>query len=406
MKDNQAKYPQLRFKGFTDPWEQRKLGEIFLERKSRSSDGELISVTIKTGVVKANDLNRRDNSSFDKSNYKTVQKGDIAYNSMRMWQGASGYSPFNGILSPAYTVLKPKSYDVNSEFFAYMFKKKPMLQCFQRSSQGLTSDTWNLKYPALSSIQVKVPSVEEQIKIAGLFKKVDHLIALHQRKLAMLKELKQGYLQKLFPQNGSKFPQLRFAGFADAWEQRKLGNELTLLKDGTHGTHQNVLEGPFLLSAKNIKNGKIIIDEITDRKISVEEYNSIHKKFSLEKGDVLLTIVGSIGETAIIEDPIGITFQRSVAYLRPSHTILSQFLFTTINGQKFQMELRKRQVVSAQPGIYLGDLSIIPILIPSVSEQEKIGSFFKQLDETIALHQRKLEKLQELKKGYLQKMFC
>ncbi|WP_225362308.1 restriction endonuclease subunit S [Lentilactobacillus parabuchneri] len=155
-----------------------------------------------------------------------------------------------------------------------------------------------------------------------------------------------------------------------------------------------------------MKNGKIIIDEITDRKISVEEYNSIHKKFSLEKGDVLLTIIGSIGETAIIEDPIGITFQRSVAYLRPSHTILSQFLFTTINGQKFQMELRKRQVVSAQPGIYLGDLSIIPILIPSVSEQEKIGSFFKQLDETIALHQRKLEKLQELKKGYLQKMFC
>ncbi|MDC0815933.1 restriction endonuclease subunit S [Lactococcus petauri] len=202
-----------------------------------------------------------------------------------------------------------------------------------------------------------------------------------------------------------KSPQLRFEGFTDDWEERKLGNELTLLKDGTHGTHQNVLEGPLLLSAKNIKNGKIIIDEITDRKISVEEYNSIHKKFSLEKGDVLLTIVGSIGETAIIENPIGITFQRSVAYLRPSHTILSQFLFTTINGQKFQMELRKRQVVSAQPGIYLGDLSIIPILIPSVAEQEKIGSFFKQLDETIALHQRKLDLLKEQKKGYLQKMF-
>ncbi|MGY3706903.1 restriction endonuclease subunit S [Lactococcus lactis] len=202
-----------------------------------------------------------------------------------------------------------------------------------------------------------------------------------------------------------KSPQLRFEGFTDDWEERKLGNELTLLKDGTHGTHQDVIEGPFLLSAKNIKNGKIIIDEITDRKISVGEYNSIHKRFSLEKGDVLLTIVGSIGETAIIENPIGITFQRSVAYLRPSHTILSQFLFTTINGQKFQMELRKRQVVSAQPGIYLGDLSIIPILIPSVAEQAKIGSFFEQLDKTIALHQRKLDLLKEQKKGFLQKMF-
>jgi hypothetical protein len=99
----------------------------------------------------------------------------------------------------------------------------------------------------------------------------------------LLKEQKKGYLQKMFPKNGAKVPELRFAGFADAWEQRKLGNELTLLKDGTHGTHQNVLEGPFLLSAKNIKNGKIIIDEITDRKISVEEYNSIHKNFLWKK---------------------------------------------------------------------------------------------------------------------------
>ncbi|WP_164906255.1 restriction endonuclease subunit S [Lactiplantibacillus plantarum] len=405
MKDNQAKYPQLRFKGFTNPWEKRRLGERFAERVDRSGDGEMLSVTIANGVVLANSLDRKDNSSSDKSNYKVVKKDDIAYNSMRMWQAASGVSKYDGIVSPAYTVLVPANGE-SSTFFGYQFKQTEMKQIFQRNSQGLTSDTWNLKYPLLSRIKTSAPERTEQIKIGEFLTKLDNLIAVNQRKLAKLKELKQGYLQKMFPQNGSKFPQLRFAGFADAWEERKLGNELTLLKDGTHGTHQNVLEGPFLLSAKNIKNGKIIIDEITDRKISVEEYNSIHKKFSLEKGDVLLTIVGSIGETAIIENPIGITFQRSVAYLRPSHTILSQFLFTTINGQKFQMELRKRQVVSAQPGIYLGDLSIIPILIPSVAEQEKIGSFFKQLDETIALHQRKLEKLQELKKGYLQKMFC
>jgi len=202
-----------------------------------------------------------------------------------------------------------------------------------------------------------------------------------------------------------KAPALRFPEFTDDWEHCKLGKELDLLKDGTHGTHQNVDEGIYLLSAKNIKKGKIVIDELNDRRISNDEYNSIHKNFSLKKGDVLLTIVGSIGETAIIENPVGITFQRSVAYLRPNNKLTSNFLFTTVNSQRFQSELKKRQVVSAQPGIYLGDLSVISISIPTIKEQQKIGTFFKQLDNIIALHQRKLDLLKEQKKGFLQKMF-
>ncbi|MSE19819.1 restriction endonuclease subunit S (plasmid) [Lactobacillus parabuchneri] len=398
MKDNQAKYPQLRFKGFTDPWEQRKLGEIFLERKSRSSDGELISVTIKTGVVKANDLNRRDNSSFDKSNYKTVQKGDIAYNSMRMWQGASGYSPFNGILSPAYTVLKPKSYDVNSEFFAYMFKKKPMLQCFQRSSQGLTSDTWNLKYPALSSIQVKVPSVEEQIKIAGLFKKIDHLIALHQRKLAMLKELKQGYLQKLFPQNGSKFPQLRFAGFADAWEQRKFGElyKKNLERNKDHFSSDRTISIATMRFKKEgngaAENSLVSYKVLREGDIAFEGHTS--KRFAFGR-----FVLNDIGD--------GIMSPRFTT-LRPTQDMPIKFWKQYIH---YEPIMRYPIVNSTKLGTMMNELVVDeflnqPVLVPELSEQEKIGSFFQQLDETIALHQRKLEKLQELKKGYLQKMFC
>ncbi|MBC2182881.1 restriction endonuclease subunit S [Listeria sp. FSL L7-0233] len=200
-------------------------------------------------------------------------------------------------------------------------------------------------------------------------------------------------------------PVIRFKGFYEAWEQRKLGEELNLLKDGTHGTHKDVKDGFYLLSAKNIKNGQIIIDELIDRKISEEEYNTIHKNFSLKKGDVLLTIVGSIGETSIIKNPTGITFQRSVAYLRPAENIESQFLFTLISSSQFQDELKKRQVISAQPGIYLGDLSVIPIKVPNIKEQQKIGDFFKQLDDTIALHQCKLEALKLIKKGFLQQMF-
>ena len=177
---NEQNVPQVRFKGFTDAWEQRKLGECFAERSERSADGELIAVTINSGVVKASDLNRHDNSSEDKSNYKVVRKNDIAYNSMRMWQGASGFSRYDGILSPAYTVLIPKE-GVNSHFFAYMFKLYYMIHEFEINSQGLTKDTWNLKYPALSPISIFMPKYEEQTKIADYFEKLDTLITLHQR---------------------------------------------------------------------------------------------------------------------------------------------------------------------------------------------------------------------------------
>ena len=173
--------PEIRFAGFTDAWEQRRLEKYFDERSERSDKGELISVTINSGVVKAIDLDRRDNSSEDKSNYKRVEKGDIAYNSMRMWQGASGYSAYSGILSPAYTVIIPKE-GVHSEFFAYMFKKHELIQIFQKNSQGLTSDTWNLKFPTLKRIKVSAPSYEEQVKIANIFNELDQLITLHQRK--------------------------------------------------------------------------------------------------------------------------------------------------------------------------------------------------------------------------------
>ena len=162
-------------------WEQRGLGECFDERAERSAEGELIAVTINSGVVKASELNRHDNSSEDKSNYKVVRKNDIAYNSMRMWQGASGYSQYDGILSPAYTVAIPKE-NIDSVFFSYLFKCTDMIYQFQINSQGLTSDTWNLKFPAFSKIKVNVPKLEEQSQIGTYFRTLDTLITLHQRK--------------------------------------------------------------------------------------------------------------------------------------------------------------------------------------------------------------------------------
>ncbi|MGF0046857.1 restriction endonuclease subunit S [Streptococcus hyointestinalis] len=158
------------------------MGDVFDERSERASGNEeLLSVTISNGVIRQIDSEKRNIASEDKSNYKVVKKGDVPYNSMRMWQGAVGTSDYDGIVSPAYTVLIPKN-NCNGKFFMELFKKQPTLEIFKRWSQGLTSDTWNLKYPVLSTIPFMVPSVKEQEKIAEYFKSLDHLITLHQRK--------------------------------------------------------------------------------------------------------------------------------------------------------------------------------------------------------------------------------
>ncbi|MCK3905820.1 restriction endonuclease subunit S, partial [Streptococcus suis] len=196
-KGNGNDFPELRFPGFTDAWKQRKLGECFLERVERSAEGELLSVTISDGVRRFSDLDRKDNSSEDKANYKVLRQGDIVYNSMRMWQGASGYSRYDGIVSPAYTVLIPTEIS-HALFFSYLFKKSSLLQLFQVNSQGLTSDTWNLKYKPFSHIVVPSPILPEQEAIGSFFSDLDQLITLHQRQLDHLKLLKKALLQQMF----------------------------------------------------------------------------------------------------------------------------------------------------------------------------------------------------------------
>lgn len=192
------KVPKIRFSGFTDDWEQRKLGACFEERCENMPDGELISVTISDGIKKFSELGRHDNSNQDKSKYKKVCIGDIAYNSMRMWQGASGYSPFEGIVSPAYTVLKP-NVNINSKCVSYLFKRQDMIHVFQLNSQGITSDNWNLKFPALSQIAVSLPGdIKEQSRIATYFSNIDTLITLHQSKLEKLQKIKKSMLERMF----------------------------------------------------------------------------------------------------------------------------------------------------------------------------------------------------------------
>ena len=413
--------PRIRFKGFTEDWEQRKFSDIFAEVKSGLSR-MLSNDDIGLPVVRANNINdgqlnlvddikywyKNDPQGANTNNY-LIEQGDILINfiNSKAKMGTAAYVTRRPERDTIYTtnILRCK---VNDEYNPYFIYSLTFLNSYKNYIASITKPAVNqasFTTVDFKKYSIKIPTVKEQNQIADLIETFNKLITLHQRKLEKLKLVKKALLQKLFPKNGSQFPEIRFKGFTAAWEQCKLGDLLILLKDGSHGTHKNTSEGVYLLSAKNIKNGRINIMP-DDRIISWDDYNVIHKNYELQIGDILLTIVGSIGETAIYNLKMKVTFQRSVAFLRPNSKLKNGFLYTLINTDRFQNQLQTKQVVSAQPGIYLGDLASINITYPkNVSEQEKIYNIFKGIEDCITLHQRKLDKLQEVKKGLLQKMF-
>ena len=364
---NEQNVPQVRFKGFTDAWEQRKLGECFDERTERSADGELIAVTINSGVVKASELNRHDNSSEDKSNYKVVRVNDIAYNSMRMWQGASGYSQYDGILSPAYTVVIPRE-NVNPVFFSYMFKRTDMIHEFQINSQGLTSDTWNLKFPAFSTISANVPKSEEQQAIGNYFTNLDNLITLHQRSYNLEQKSKT----------------------TNAWEQRKLSD---IVERVTRKNENLESELPLTISAQY---GLIDQNEFFDKRIAsrdVSGYYLLKKgEFAYNKSTSSDAPWGAVKRLDRYE--MGVLSTLYIVFaLKEDGNIDSDFLVSYYDTDCWHKGV---QAIAAEGARNHGLLNITPadyfetvLTVPSdVKEQHQIGTFFARLDNLITLHQR------------------
>lgn len=192
------KRPKLRFPGFDEPYKKCRIGDIYAERSQRGAgDMELLSVTMNDGVMPRSEIEGKDNSSEDKSNYKVVCKGDMVYNSMRMWQGANGISDYDGIVSPAYTVLMPTE-EIDNCYFAALFKTPNLINEFRKNSQGLTSDTWNLKYPQISPIRLYIPSLHEQHKISGFISALESRIRKQCQLVDSLKKYKRGVFEAVF----------------------------------------------------------------------------------------------------------------------------------------------------------------------------------------------------------------
>ena len=413
MKDKQAKYPQLRFKGFTDPWEQRKLGDIVVFLNGRAYKQAELLDSGKYPVLRVGNFNTNDKwyySDLELPAKNYADKGDLLYT----WATAFGPHIWKGPkVIYHYHIWKVETTSDISKNFAVHLLDADQAQ-MTNSLNGSTMV--HITKGTMENKIVTIPGISEQRNMARLLDQLDFTIALHQRKLAKLKELKQGYLQKMFPKNGAKVPELRFAGFADAWEQDKLDYIFDIL-DGDRGKNYPsesdfLEEGPTLfLDTGNVRKNGFLFN--TTKYITKERDCSL-RSGKLQLFDFVLTSRGTLGNVAYYDKKIHVEYQSvrinsAMLILRPiRRNIFSDlYLKVILHGNLIENFMKKNHVGSAQPHITKKDFSKMLVGIPSTfKEQQKIGLFFKQLDNTITLHQRKLEKLQELKKGYLQKMFC
>ncbi|PHV58597.1 restriction endonuclease subunit S [Streptococcus macedonicus] len=391
------KSPQLRFEGFTDDWEERKLKDIAQFNPKAVLPDEFEYVDLES-VVGTEMISHRTESKEQAPSRarRLAQKGDVFYQTVRPYQ-MNNYLydlPYdNYVFSTGYAQMRP---NIDSYFLLNSVQNKQFVQHVLDRSTGTS-------YPAinssdLSNIEIYVPvHKEEQEKIGSFFKQLDKTIALHQRKLDLLKEQKKGFLQKMFPKNGAKVPELRFAGFADDWEVRKL-NEVSDIYDGTHQTPKYQDNGVMFLSVENIKT-------LTSNKFISREAFEDEFKIRPQRGDVLMTRIGDIGTANVVETDEDLAYYVSLALFK-SEELNPYFLQASIYAPFVQDQIWKRTLHIAFPKkINKNEIGQVPINVPTLAEQTKIGSFFKQLDKTIALHQRKLDLLKEQKKGFLQTMF-
>ena len=390
------KKPKIRFNGYTEDWEQRKLGDVFKEY-SEKNHIELPALTIIQGggTVKREDAER--NLMYDKSNlsnYKIVRKDDFIVH-LRSFEGGLEKSSLDGIISPAYHTFHSDIAD--SRFYypyfrSYEFIKHKLVPHVYGIRDGRSIDIDGMK-----TIEIPYTSMEEQKKIGDYLDSLDHLITLHQRKCEETKKLKKYMLQKMFPQNGKNVPEIRFLGFTDVWEQRKLGDIITEYKE----TVDSDCTLPILTSSKT--EGVILQEEHFGRKQQhdITGYNILPRNYctyrNRSEGVDFSFNINKCCDKGIISKfyPVFSGNNSDVFFLslvlNNSKEVVHEIAYTcTGTGQKVLSFL---------------DLQKMKVRVPSFTEQKLSAGYFDYLDHLITLHPRKCDELQNLKKFMLQNMF-
>ena len=356
---------------------------------------ELLSVTMNDGVKPRSEIEGKDNSSEDKSNYKIVRKGDMVYNSMRMWQGANGISPCDGIVSPAYTVLMPKQ-EINNGYFAALFKSANLINEFRKNSQGMTSDTWNLKYPQIETIKVQIPSVSEQDKVSELFGVLDARIVAQAQLIEALKKYKRGLLRKVF------------AKLSDSCEKRNLKEVSVLFADGDWiESKDQASDGIRLIQTGNVGFG-VYIDKTQNAKYISE--TTFHRLNCLEiyDGDILISrLPEPAGRACLLPKSTErrITAVDCTVIRTDSSVIDRNYLLQFLCSEQYLKTVNSFLAGGTRQRISRKNLEGIEVPYPSIDEQRYWGSFLCKVDARISNEEQRRSSLSRLRCFMLQQLF-
>ncbi|MBE4728086.1 restriction endonuclease subunit S [Leuconostoc suionicum] len=390
--------PQIRFQGFTDDWEERKLSELAtmnarigwqnLRTSEFLDNGDYMLITgtdFKAGAIDYSNIHYVEKERFEQDKKIQISNKSILITK----DGTLGKVAYvEGLTMPAtlnagvFNVRVKEDLAIDSKYL-FHYLKAPFLLKFadQRSTGGTIK---HLNQNVLVEFPIPLPSLGEQHKIAGLLSNFDNTIALHQRMLDLLKEQKKGFLQKMFPKNGTKVPELRFSGFADDWEERK-SKELCTISTGKGNTQDKVDDGayPFYVRSATIEKS--------------DEY--------LYDQEAVLTVGDGVGTGKVYHYVNGKYNLHQRVYRMYDFKDVSAKYFYYYFSKNFYKRVMSMTAKTSVDSVRMEMIADMNIVFPSVKEQENIVELFSNLDNTIALHQRKLDLLKEQKKGFLQKMF-
>ena len=397
--------PKLRFPGFTEDWEQRKFSEItYLSgiKNKENKPYESYSISNEFGFIPQNEQFEHGGTmkTADKSMYYIVTQNSFAYNPARINVGSIGYydKPDNVIVSSLYEVFKTTEI-VNDKFLWHWFKSNQFNHLIEKYQEG--GVRLYFYYDKLCKGAIELPTIDEQNKISNLLNGLDLFITLHQRKLEHLNLKKKALLQKLFPKNGERYPELRFPGFTDAWEQCKLGD----LAEIVRGASPRPISDPkWFDNDSNV--GWLRIADVTAQDGRIRYLEQKISELGQEKTRViktphlLLSIAATVGKPVINYVPTGV-HDGFLIFLNPKFNILYAFWWLEMFREKWNKYGQPGSQVNLNSDLVKNQV----INIPNEKEQEKISSFLESLDKIITLHQRKLEHLQLQKKALLQQMF-
>lgn len=412
------KQPKIRFKGYTDEWQQRKLKDVLDvmdgdRGKNYPSSNDFLdnghTLFLSASNVTKEGFQFTDNQFITENKSNSMGNGKVILNDIILTsRGSIGHTAlYSNKINELYSdirinsgMLILRSHTQNYPLFIIQFLKSPIGKT-QIDFISFGSAQPQITKKDINNFPIQLPSKEEQIKIGDFFTKLDDIIALHQRKLEALEKTKKSFLQKMFPTKDETKPEIRFAGYTDDWEQRKLGEYVDLITKGTTPKDKSNKGTITFVKVENISNGKVS----SESKISVDEHEGYLKRSRLEENDILFSIAGTLGRTAIVDKSIlPANTNQALAIIR-GYKFNQNFLLTSLNGRVVSDYIRRNPTIGAQPNLSLEQVRNLNVWSPNTKEQQKIGSFFKQLDDTIALHQRQLEVLKNMKTSFLQKMY-